>query len=210
MEIWVVKERQAGAHGPVEGGGRWACVLLSHCPALPLPVSLEALPLTEVPPPPSSGLLLGKAAIGSLFLKGSFKHTVCSPEIRLCLQRSRKLILAAQGSVLIFADFTHLLLAVYLAVFEHRYGLGLEQQIPWKHLPGVYAWAVVKHRLGAKRKRVSREREMEVLLQSHMERETLSAPMLCPGQCHCPAVLVLVLGERTGYRCSVTSPESWV
>ena len=169
----MVKEGQAGARGRGEGGGRRACVLLSHCPALPLPVSLEALPLTEVPPPPSSGLLLGKAAIGSLLLKSIFTHTVCSPEICLCLQRSRKLILAAQGSVLIFADFSHLLLAVYLAVFEHRYGLGLERQIPWKHLPGVYACACVKHGLGAKRKRVSREREKGVLLQSHMEGETL-------------------------------------
>lgn len=120
-------ERKAG-RGTWAHWGRWPPGLR---PAVPLPSPPSACQpgsftsdWSPPPPPPSSGLLLGKAAIGSLFLKSSFKHTVCSPEICLCLQRSRKLILAAQGSVLIFADFTHLLLAVYLAVFEHSYGLG--------------------------------------------------------------------------------------
>ena len=69
-------------------------------PALPLPIGLEALPLEEVP-----CLLLGKAAVGSLFFKSIFKHAMCSLEIRRCLQGSCKLIPAAQGSVLIFPDF---------------------------------------------------------------------------------------------------------
>ena len=81
----------------------------------------------------------------SVILKSIFKHTVCSPEIRLCLQGPCKLILAAQGNVLIFPVFAHLLLVVYLAVFKHRYGLGLEQQVQWKCLPGVCGCADVKH-----------------------------------------------------------------
>lgn len=102
-------------------------------------------------------LLLGKAAIGSLFFKSIFQHTVCSPERLLCLQGSCKLMLAAQGSVLIFPDFSDLLLAVYLAFFKRRYSLGLEQQIPWTSLPDVHAGADGKNRLGAEKKPVSRE-----------------------------------------------------
>lgn len=132
----------------------------------------------------SPSLLLGKAAIGSVFLKSIFKHTVCSPEIRLCLQGPCKLILAAQGNVLIFPVFAHLLLVVYLAVFKHRYGLGLEQQVQWKCLPGVCGCADVKHGQEARRTPVSREREDQVLLQRDpFHHDAVARPGLscCPG-----------------------------
>lgn len=132
----------------------------------------------------SPHLLLGKAAIGSVFLKSIFKHTVWAPEIRLCLQGSCKLILAAQGNVLIFPAFAHLLLAVYLAVFRHRYGLGLEQQVRWNYLPGVCACADVKHGQEARRTPASREREDQVLLQrDSFHPDAVARPGLscCPG-----------------------------
>ena len=100
-----------------------------------------------------------------MFLKRIFKRTVCSPEIHLSLQGSCKLILAAQGNVLISPAFTDMLLEVYLAVFKHRYGLGLEQQVRWKCLPGVHACADVKHGQEAKRTPVCRQREGQGLLQ---------------------------------------------
>lgn len=132
----------------------------------------------------SPSLLLGKAAVGSVFLKSIFKHTVCSPEIRLCLQGPCKLILAAQGNVLIFPVFAHLLLVVYLAVFKHRCGLGLEQQVQWKCLPGVCGCADVKHGQEARRTPVSREREDQVLLQRDpFHHDAVARPGLscCPG-----------------------------
>ena len=132
----------------------------------------------------SPSLLLGKAAVGSVFLKSIFKHTVCSPEICLCLQGPCKLILAAQGNVLIFPVFAHLLLVVYLAVFKHRYGLGLEQQVQWKCLPGVCGCADVKHGQEARRTPVSREREDQVLLQRDpFHHDAVARPGLscCPG-----------------------------
>lgn len=69
---------------------------------------------------------------------------------------------------------------MYLAVFEHRYSLGSEQQSSWKCQADVYACADVKQRWGAKRKGVSREKENQILAENHTERETLSCADAVP------------------------------
>lgn len=157
----VVRERRAAASW--RGGEVAATVSVSCCPVAQPSLCMAAWKLYLRHKSPH--LLLGKAAVGSVFLKSVFKRTVCSPEIRLCLQGSYKLILAAQGNVLIFPAFTDLLLEVYLAVFKHRYGLGLDQQVRWKCLPGVHACAYVKHGQEAQRTPVCRQREGQGLLQ---------------------------------------------